>query len=162
MPVCCSVLWRVAACCSVLQFVAVCCSVLQCVAVCCSACREALYVCLTWPIHIWDMIHSCDVTHSYVWHDLFPGVTRLIYMGVMMNLYVWHNSYNAVSLKNSAEGRCIASFSVLQCVAVFCRVYQCVLQCVAVCICDLTHTMQVHLGTVRKVAAPDRCVRYSR
>jgi len=72
VAVCCSVLQCVAVCCSVLQCVAVCCSVLQCVTVCCktfdlthSYLWHDLFPCVTW------FVHTCDMTHSYVWHDLF-------------------------------------------------------------------------------------------
>ena len=148
MPVCCNVLQRVAACCSALQ----------CVAVCCSACRKALYVCLTWRIHMCDMIHSCDVSHSYVWHDSFPGVTRLIYMGVMMHLNVRHASYNAGSPKNSAHGRCSASLGVLQCVAVFCSILQSVSVCVAVGCSVYMWLDSYNAGSLRN-SAQGRCTR---
>ena len=42
--------------------------------------------------HIWKkyvtwLIHICDMTHSYVWHDSFICVTW----------YVWHNSFISVT-----------------------------------------------------------------
>jgi len=88
----------------VLQCQAVCCNVLQCVAVshvlshsCLHTCRfdlpltmrfltfavtckcmcdhvrHELFICETWHVHMWDM------THSYVWHDSFVCVIRLIH-----------------------------------------------------------------------------------
>jgi len=33
-----------------------------------------LFICVTW------LIHMCDMTYSYVWHDLFISVTWLIYL----------------------------------------------------------------------------------
>ena len=43
-------------------------------------------MCLTW------LVHMCDVTHSYVWHDAFICVTWLIHMCDMTPSYVWHDS----------------------------------------------------------------------
>jgi len=51
--------------------------------------------CLLWYV-TW-LIRTCDVTHSYVWHDSFVHVIRLIYMRDMMHSYVWHNSFLCVS-----------------------------------------------------------------
>ena len=63
-------------CCSVLQCAAACYSLLQFVTVCCSVLRSG---CVTWTIHVWTwLIHMYDMTHSYVWHDSFMCVTRLI------------------------------------------------------------------------------------
>jgi len=56
--------------CSMLQRVAACCSVLQCVAVCFG------YACSTSVgKHMCSLLHVCDTTHLYVWHDSFIGVT---------------------------------------------------------------------------------------
>ena len=42
--------------------------------------------CLTW------LIHMCDMTHSYVWHDSFICVTRLIHICDMTHSYMWHDT----------------------------------------------------------------------
>jgi len=55
--------------------------------------------CVTWLIHI------CDMTHIYVWHDSFICVTWLIHMCVtrhihmceMTHIYVWHDSFICVT-----------------------------------------------------------------
>ena len=38
------------------------------------------------------IIHMCDMTHSYVWHDSFICVTWLIHMCDMTRSYVWYDS----------------------------------------------------------------------
>jgi len=43
--------------------------------------------CTTW------LIHMCDMTHSYVWHDSFICVTWLIHMYDMAHSYVCHDSF---------------------------------------------------------------------
>jgi len=96
IAVCWGVLQCVAVCCSVLQCVAGCCSVLQCVAVCSFMCgNESCHMCacrvtreyvmwkmshshVTWYIHMWRDIFTCDVTYSHVtWH--YAHVTWLIH-----------------------------------------------------------------------------------
>jgi len=42
------------------------------------------------------IIHMCDMTHSYVWHDSFICVTWLIHMCDMTHSYVWHASFISV------------------------------------------------------------------
>jgi len=49
------------------------------------------FICVTWLIHI------CDMTHSYVWHDSFICVTWLIHMCDMTYSYVWHDSFICVT-----------------------------------------------------------------
>jgi len=126
--------------------VAACCSVLQCIAVCCCVLKDSSYfasevgkrdrfidekrvgsngcsswygndsfICVTW------LIHMCDMTHSYVWHDSSNGcswlyengsftcVTWLIHMCDMTHpmdvvrcmgmthSYVWHDSFVCVT-----------------------------------------------------------------
>ena len=47
--------------------------------------------CVTW------LIHMCDMTHSYVWHDSFIFVTWLIHICDMTHLYVWPDSFIRVT-----------------------------------------------------------------
>jgi len=65
------------------------------------------FVCMTWSIHMCDMIHSC-VWHNdiaiwcdairvtwlilYVWHDSFVCMTWSIHMCDLIHSCVWHNS----------------------------------------------------------------------
>ena len=44
------------------------------------------FICVTW------LIHMCDMTHSYVWHDSFICVTWLIHMWDMTHRDVCHDS----------------------------------------------------------------------
>ena len=48
-------------------------------------------MCVTW------LIHMCDMTRSYVWHDSFICVTWLIHMRNMTHSYVWHDSFIRVT-----------------------------------------------------------------
>jgi len=43
-------------------------------------------LCVTW------LIHTCDMTHSYVWHDSFLRVTWLIHTCDMIHSHVWHDA----------------------------------------------------------------------
>jgi len=55
---------------------------------------------VTWLIRMRSMtwrIHMCDMTHPYVWHDLFMCVTWLIYMSDMTHSFVWHDSFICVT-----------------------------------------------------------------
>ena len=45
------------------------------------------FVCVT------RLIRMCHTTHSYVWHDSFVCVTRLIRMCHTTHSYVWHDSF---------------------------------------------------------------------
>ena len=49
------------------------------------------YICAKW------LIHTCDMTHSYVWHDSFIRVTWLIHTCDMTHSYVWHDSLIRIS-----------------------------------------------------------------
>jgi len=49
------------------------------------------FTCVTW------LIHTCDMTHSHVWHDSFTCVTWLIYTGDMTHSHVWHNLFTRVA-----------------------------------------------------------------
>jgi len=42
-------------------------------------------------------VHMCVMTHSYVWHDSFICVTRLIHMRDMPPSYVWRDSFICVT-----------------------------------------------------------------
>jgi len=65
--------------------------------------------CVTWHIHMCDMIYSymltplnagrrmCDMPHSYVWHGSFICVTCLIHTCDMAHSYVWHGSFICVT-----------------------------------------------------------------
>jgi len=44
-------------------------------------------------IRVTWLIHTCDMTHSYVWHDSFIRVTWLIRTCDMTHSYVWHDSF---------------------------------------------------------------------
>jgi len=46
-----------------------------------------LFICIPWPMHM------CDMTHPHVWHDslTFIRVTWLIYMFNLTHSHVWHN-----------------------------------------------------------------------
>jgi len=37
------------------------------------------------------LTHTCDMTHSYTWHDAFIHVTWLIQTCTMTHLYMWHD-----------------------------------------------------------------------
>ena len=52
-------------------------------------CKYSMYIfmCVTW------LIHMCDKTHSYVWHDSFICVTWLIHMCDTTYSYVWRDSF---------------------------------------------------------------------
>ena len=54
------------------------------------------FICVTWLIHVAWPIHMCDMTHSYVWHDSFICVTWLIHMCDMTHSYVVHDSFISV------------------------------------------------------------------
>jgi len=41
--------------------------------------------------------HTCDMTHSYLWHDSFVCVTWLIRMCDMTHSYLWHDSFVSVT-----------------------------------------------------------------
>ena len=60
---------------------------------------------LTAKLRVTWLIHMCDMTHSYVWHDSFVCVTWLIHMCDMTHdsficvtwlVYVWHVSFICV------------------------------------------------------------------
>jgi len=49
------------------------------------------FICVTW------FVHTCDMTHSYVWHDSYTCVTRFILMCDMTHSYVQHDSFLCVT-----------------------------------------------------------------
>jgi len=71
-------------------------------------CLLRWHTCVTWLIHMCDMthlwlwqdlficviwrIHMCDMTHSYVWYDSFVCVTWCVHMCHTTSSYVWHES----------------------------------------------------------------------
>jgi hypothetical protein len=48
-------------------------------------------------IGVTRLTHMCDTTHSYVWHDAFMRVTRRIHMRDTTHSYVWHDSFKCVT-----------------------------------------------------------------
>ena len=53
------------------------------------------FMCVTWFIHVCDtarvyLIHKCGMTHSCVWHDSFMCVTWFIHVRGMIHSCVWH------------------------------------------------------------------------
>jgi len=42
-------------------------------------------------------MHTCDMTHAYVWHDSCICVTWLMHTCDMTDLYVWHDSFICVT-----------------------------------------------------------------
>jgi len=50
-------------------------------------------ICVTW------LIHLCDMTHQYAWHDSSICVTWLIHMCDMTHPYVWHDSSTSVTCR---------------------------------------------------------------
>jgi len=51
---------------------------------------------MTHPYVTW-LIHTCDMTHSYVWHGAFICETWRIHMCDMPYLYMWHDSFICVT-----------------------------------------------------------------
>jgi len=60
---------------------------------------STLWICKLLDIKWYDMAHSCvcDVTHSYVWHDSFMCMTRLIRMRDVTHSRLWHDSFMCVT-----------------------------------------------------------------
>ena len=52
--------------------------------------QHNLFIYVTW------LVHMCDVTHSYVWHDSCICVTRLIHMCDVTHSYVWRDSRDSI------------------------------------------------------------------
>jgi len=50
-----------------------------------------------------QLIHMCDMTHSYVWHDSFICLTWLIHMCDMTHSYVWHDSFVCVTCIHTCD-----------------------------------------------------------
>jgi len=53
--------------------------------------------CPIYGIRVSWLIHVCDMTHSYMWHDTFVYVAWLIHVCDMTHLYVWHTSFTRVT-----------------------------------------------------------------
>jgi len=62
------------------------------------------------------LIHMCDMTHSYVWHDSFICVTWLIHMCDMTHSYVWHDSWRYVTIRRESTE-----------ITRSCRTYKCII-----------------------------------
>jgi len=63
----------------------------------CVMCICIIYVIYTYHLCMCDtwatwLIHMCDMTHCYVWHDAWICVTWLIDMCVMTHSCMWHDS----------------------------------------------------------------------
>ena len=70
-------------------------------------------MCVAWLIHTCDLTHSyvwddsficviwliraCDMTHSYVWHDSFICVPWIVHVCGTPHSYVWHESFICVA-----------------------------------------------------------------
>jgi len=52
---------------------------------------DDVFMCVTWRIHV------CDMTHSCVWHDAFMCVTWRIHACDMTHSCVWHDSFICVT-----------------------------------------------------------------
>jgi len=90
------------------------------------ACNEWGVSQVTWLVHVCDMTHSymwhdafiydtwrihiCDMTHSYMWHDAFIYVTWRIHICDMTHSYMWHDPCMLqdppVAVTNAACSRC--------------------------------------------------------
>jgi len=62
------------------------------------------FICVTWLVHVYDLtqgsfirvtrlIHTCNMTPSYVWHASFICVTWFIHMYDVTYSYVWYDSF---------------------------------------------------------------------
>ena len=104
---------------------------------------------VTWPIHNWFDIITCEVADTYVtWCDSFIG--DMVYACVTWLIQVWHDAF--VREIDYALVTWLLNMGyelVLQCVALYCSVLQCaavccsVLQCVAVCCNMLQYVIRV-------------------
>jgi len=65
---------------------------------------RALFICVTW------LIHMCDMTHSYVRHDSFISATWLIHMCDITHLYMWHYSHARTLLLSEPNALGISVF----------------------------------------------------
>ena len=55
------------------------------------------YVCHDSFTRVTRLIQMCDMTHSFMWHDSFKCVTWLIQMCDMTHSNVWHDSFICVT-----------------------------------------------------------------
>ena len=74
----------------------------------------------------------CDMTHSYVWHDLFKSVIWRIHVDATTHAYVWHDSLMCVTYKWFISHIWIT--------------YMCDMTCVTwlIHMCDMTHAYVWH------------------
>jgi len=93
-----------------------------------------IYVWLDSFICVAWLIHMCDMTHSYVCHDSFICVIWLIRMCDMTHSYVWHDSFICVT------------WLIHMCDMTHIYVWHDLIICVAwlICMCDMTNIHQWH------------------
>jgi len=60
-------------------------------------CRLHDSICTQLSCDVTHAIHLCDMTESYVWHDLFICVTWLIHTCDITQLCVWHDVFHTYS-----------------------------------------------------------------
>jgi len=79
----------------------------MCVHVCKT--RRLIHVCAMIPFRLTGLIHTCDMTHSHVWHDSLIHVTCLIHMCDMTHSYVWHDSSSALTCRKTSNNHAAPS-----------------------------------------------------
>jgi len=86
------------------------------------ACHMSTIKCVTW------LVHMCDMTHSYVWHDSFIRVTWLI-------PYMWHDTF--INMNESAQTNLLCHTPV----ALYAG-HMSTIKCVTwlIHMCDMTHS----------------------
>jgi len=101
-----------------------------------------LFICVIW------LIHTCDMTHSYVWYDSFIRVTWLIHMCDMTRSHEQQIHYGTWLIR---ECDTTHSYVLHDCVlpwlsCIGCSVLQCMLQCVLQCMlqCVLQCMLQLY------------------
>ena len=91
-----------------------------------------IFICVTWHIHV------CDMMHSYVWHDSFLCVMWLIHMCDMTHSHVWFDSVCVPWLVHICE----------MCLCRMTHSYVCHDPCICVPwpmhMCDMTYSYILH------------------